>query len=134
VVTTDPLRHTKEVLTEQTDDDDDSPERHDLSFSGLIAAVQMRVLEHHSAICASLEMHHIYCFDLRNNFHYVGFEVYTAVAMKSSIFWDTTPCSPLKVNRRFGGTCRVHVQGRRICSSACYLPSRWFFARLIFRP
>jgi hypothetical protein len=24
--------------------------------------------------------------------------------MKSSIFWDITPCSPLKVNRRFGGT------------------------------
>jgi hypothetical protein len=24
--------------------------------------------------------------------------------MMSSIFWDITPCSPLKVNRRFGGT------------------------------
>jgi hypothetical protein len=23
--------------------------------------------------------------------------------MKSTLFWDTTPCSPLKVNRRFGG-------------------------------
>jgi hypothetical protein len=23
--------------------------------------------------------------------------------MKSSIFWDIPPCSPLKVNRRFGG-------------------------------
>jgi hypothetical protein len=32
----------------------------------------------------------------------------------SSIFWDLTPCSPLKVNRRFGGTFRFHVQGRRI--------------------
>jgi hypothetical protein len=28
----------------------------------------------------------------------VGFEVLTAVAMKSSIFWDITPCSVLKVN------------------------------------
>jgi hypothetical protein len=27
----------------------------------------------------------------------VGFEVPTAVVMKSSILWDTTPCSPLKV-------------------------------------
>jgi hypothetical protein len=27
--------------------------------------------------------------------------------MKSCIFWDITPCSPLKVNRRFGGTCRL---------------------------
>jgi hypothetical protein len=30
------------------------------------------------------------------------------------IFWDKTPCSPLKVNRRFGGTCCLHLQGRRI--------------------
>jgi hypothetical protein len=28
---------------------------------------------------------------------YVGFEVLTAVVMKSTIFWDITPCSPLKV-------------------------------------
>jgi hypothetical protein len=24
--------------------------------------------------------------------------------LKSIIFWDITPCNPLKVNRRFGGT------------------------------
>jgi hypothetical protein len=34
----------------------------------------------------------------------VGFEVYTAVVMKSIIFWDMMPCSPLSFNRRFGGT------------------------------
>jgi hypothetical protein len=34
--------------------------------------------------------------------------------MKSSIFWGITPCNPLKVNRRFGLTCRLHLQGRRI--------------------
>jgi hypothetical protein len=34
--------------------------------------------------------------------------------MKSTIFWDITPCSPLKVNRRFGGTYCLHLQGRRI--------------------
>jgi hypothetical protein len=44
----------------------------------------------------------------------VGFEVLTAVVMKSKIFWDITPCSPLKFNRHFGGTCRLHLQGRRI--------------------
>jgi hypothetical protein len=27
------------------------------------------------------------------------FEVLTAVVMKSTIFWDITPCSPLKDNR-----------------------------------
>jgi hypothetical protein len=31
---------------------------------------------------------------------FVGFEVLTPVVMKSSVFWDITPCSPLKVNRR----------------------------------
>jgi hypothetical protein len=35
-------------------------------------------------------------------------------AMKSNIFWDITPCSPLKINRRFGGTYRLHLQGRKI--------------------
>jgi hypothetical protein len=36
--------------------------------------------------------------------------------IKSTIFWDITPCSPLNVNRRFGGTYRLHLQGRRILS------------------
>jgi hypothetical protein len=31
-----------------------------------------------------------------------GFEVLTEVVMKSSIFWDITPCSLLEVNRRLG--------------------------------
>jgi hypothetical protein len=34
--------------------------------------------------------------------------------MKSFIFWDITPCSQLKVNRRFGGIFCLHIQGRRI--------------------
>jgi hypothetical protein len=33
--------------------------------------------------------------------------------MKSSVFWDITQCSPLKVNRRFGVTCLLHLQGKR---------------------
>jgi hypothetical protein len=60
---------------------------------------------------------------------HVGFEVLTVVDMKSSIFCNITPCSPLKVSRRFGGTCRLHLQGLRIsqvknqhepCSKLCY--------------
>jgi hypothetical protein len=39
------------------------------------------------------------------NYHFVGFEVLTAVVVKSSIFCDIKPCSPLKVNRRFGRKC-----------------------------
>jgi hypothetical protein len=34
--------------------------------------------------------------------------------LKSTIYWDMTPCSPLNVNRRFGATYRLHLQGRRI--------------------
>jgi hypothetical protein len=34
--------------------------------------------------------------------------------MKSTIFWDITPCSQLSVNRRFGGTYSLHLQGRKI--------------------
>jgi hypothetical protein len=31
--------------------------------------------------------------------------------MKSSIFWHIKPYDALKVNRRFAGTCYVHLQG-----------------------
>jgi hypothetical protein len=47
----------------------------------------------------------------------VGFEVFTAVVMKSIIFWDMTLCSPL--------SCTRH--------SACHLLTRWF-AELFFDP
>jgi hypothetical protein len=34
--------------------------------------------------------------------------------LMSSIFWDKTSCSPLKVNGLSGGTCRLHLQNRRM--------------------
>jgi hypothetical protein len=43
----------------------------------------------------------------------VGFEVFTAVVMKSIVFWDMMPCSPLSFNRCFRRTYRLHLQGRR---------------------
>jgi hypothetical protein len=43
----------------------------------------------------------------------VGLEVLTAVVMKSTTFWDIMPCSPLSVNRHFGGTYRLYLQGRK---------------------
>jgi hypothetical protein len=33
---------------------------------------------------------------------------------ESSIFYFITPCSPFKINRRFGGTCHLHIQSWRI--------------------
>jgi hypothetical protein len=52
------------------------------------------------------------CFS-KIHFNSIGFEVLTAVVVESSIFWDITPCSQLKVNQRFGRTYRLHLQGRR---------------------
>jgi hypothetical protein len=34
------------------------------------------------------------------------------VVMKSISLWDIVQCSPLKANRRFGGTYSLHLQGR----------------------
>jgi hypothetical protein len=67
---------------------------------------------------------------------YIGFEVHTAVAMKSSICRDITLCSQLKVNRRCGGTRQLNVKGRRISQARKYLlpASSWFLAWLYLRP
>jgi hypothetical protein len=43
-----------------------------------------------------------------------GFEVFTAVVLKNSIFGDAILYDLLKENRRFGGTFRLHPQGQRI--------------------
>jgi hypothetical protein len=45
-------------------------------------------------------------------YHVVGMEVFTEVAMKRFIFRDAMPCSLVKVNVRFGETCRSHLQAR----------------------
>jgi hypothetical protein len=54
--------------------------------------------------------------DGTKEFMFVGFEVFTAVVSKSIFFWDMTPCSALSCTRRFGGTYRLHLQGRRMFS------------------
>jgi hypothetical protein len=40
--------------------------------------------------------------EMCRNCMFVGFEVLTLLVIMSTIFWDITPCSPLKVNRRSG--------------------------------
>jgi hypothetical protein len=62
---------------------------------------------------------------------FIGFEVLTPVVMKSSIFWDTTPHSPLKVNRLFGGTSLLHLQGRKICQARNQLATCFHAAFLL---
>jgi hypothetical protein len=34
--------------------------------------------------------------------------------MKSSTLWDITPCSSVKINRRFGRHITSHLQGRKL--------------------
>jgi hypothetical protein len=59
------------------------------------------------------------------------------VDVKSIIFWDMTQCSPLSVNQHFGGTYRLHLQGRKISQARNQRESRWqagwFLAWLIFQ-
>jgi hypothetical protein len=43
--------------------------------------------------------------------YWIGFKVITPVVMKSSILGYIMPCIPLKFNRHFRGTCRLHLQG-----------------------
>jgi hypothetical protein len=43
----------------------------------------------------------------------------------SYVFWDVKPYSLLKVNRRFGGTFYLHLQGRRISRARNKRENRW---------
>jgi hypothetical protein len=58
----------------------------------------------------------------------LGFEILRAVVKKNFIFWDITPCNPLKVNRCVGGKCRLHLQ------KACHLLQADFLLGLFFDP
>jgi hypothetical protein len=59
------------------------------------------------------------------------------IILKGTIFWDIMPCCPLKVNRLFGGTYRLHLQGRQISRAGNQLESSWhagFLLGLFFDP
>jgi hypothetical protein len=43
---------------------------------------------------------------------HVGLQLVAAVVMTIFVFWDIMPFNLLKINRRFGGTCLLHLQGR----------------------
>jgi hypothetical protein len=58
---------------------------------------------------------------------FVRFEVFTAVTMQNSVFWDVTPCGSCK-SRRFGGTWSCV---RRLLVAASVVPSSPIFATLM---
>jgi hypothetical protein len=45
--------------------------------------------------------------------------------LKSFVFWDTLPYSSLKLNRRFGGTCRLYLENGRISQARKQCESGW---------
>jgi uncharacterized membrane protein YciS (DUF1049 family) len=47
--------------------------------------------------------------------------------LKTSIFRDITPCSPLKLNRYFGGTSRLHLPLLATCFHAGFLLGLFFY-------
>jgi hypothetical protein len=68
--------------------------------------------------------------------------------MKSSIFWNITKCSPLKINQHFGGTCCLNransmratyfragysstLKMEAICSSETLVEFQWTIRRYI---
>jgi hypothetical protein len=66
----------------------------------------------------------------RNTVIIVGFEVPAAVVMISSLVWVITPCSPLKIIGRFGGTCLLNLQDRIIRQTRNQRESKWQACRL----
>jgi hypothetical protein len=60
------------------------------------------------------------------------FVVFTAVTMKNAVFWDVAP-SRSCVNRRFGGTYRLHLQGRKIRERGTSV-SRWLQVYMVPHP
>jgi hypothetical protein len=65
------------------------------------------------------------CHKVRKMFNRLVSTYFKILYLKSSIFWDKTPCSPLKVNRRFGGIYRLHLEDRRISQVRNNCESRW---------
>jgi hypothetical protein len=68
---------------------------------------------------------------MQNPIKFVRSEALTTVIMNNSIFWDITLFNQLKVNRRFGGRCRIYLQGL-LC--LLHAPCSGFLLGLFFDP
>jgi hypothetical protein len=83
-----------------------------------VSSIQSTVTCHVMVSRELLNNHHHnynnFDFRLEQRAQNVGFEVLIVVVVKSSIIWDKTPCSPLKVNQCFRGTSCLHLQSSRV--------------------
>jgi hypothetical protein len=76
-----------------------------IAYSWLISSVitRLEVLENYEQLYEPtahlLITFFSFSYVLKRNVSIVGFEVHRAGFMKNSIFWDITPCSPLRSNR-----------------------------------
>jgi hypothetical protein len=50
---------------------------------------------------------------VKYHIHIMGFEIFTAVVTKSSVFRDTILCNTFKINRRFGEICHSILRVER---------------------
>jgi hypothetical protein len=85
-------------------------------------------------------MYHLYCATNCNIRELLGFEIFMAVDMKSSIAWDIIPCGPLKI-WCFWGTCSLHFhvwitqeRNQHKVGINCCLLHVGFFVGLFFKP
>jgi hypothetical protein len=77
------------------------PPKRRLTFNGLYGVITQKIELFITTAVRSLWFH--------ITLLYLGV-IYTSIYL----FWNITPCNPLKVNRRFGGTCLLHLFGRQI--------------------
>jgi hypothetical protein len=63
-------------------------------------------------LCGIEQIFNCYSNKIQTRNDYVRFEVFTAVTRKNAVFWNVAPCRYC-INRRFGGTYGLHLQGRR---------------------
>jgi hypothetical protein len=81
-----------------------------VSRSILMLSSHPRVDRHSVKFSWGLSIQILYC---------IGFEVLTALIMKSSMLCDITPYSVIKTNQRLGGIHRLHLQRRRVSQEKC---------------
>jgi hypothetical protein len=62
---------------------------------------------------------------LKNIYTCTSMWIVDVLNVKFSVFWNITPCSPLKGYRRFGGTYRLRFRGRRISRARNQRESKW---------